>query len=63
MKRLKKNITFWSKKIHMKKLKSKLSYSIMYCTNIKKTDKPYIEPTVDDALKIKDEIKNENNNF
>ena len=65
MKRLKKNIIFQGKKIHMKNLKSKLpaTYSKMYCRNIKKPDEPYLEPTVDDALKNEDEIKNKNDNF
>ena len=31
--------------------------------NYKKTDEPYIEPTVDDALKIENEIRNDNDNF
>ena len=65
IKRLKKNIIFQGKKIHMKNLKRKLpaTYSKMNCRNIKKPDKPYLEPTIDDALKNEDEIKNKNDNF
>ena len=57
IKRLKKNIIFQGKKIHMKNLKRKLpaTYSKMNCRNIKKT--------IDDALKNEDEIKNKNDNF
>ena len=49
---------------HKKKLQSKLPVTILNnVLYIQKRDKPYIGAAISDALKIEDEIKNENDNF
>ena len=46
---------------HKKKLQSKLPVTILNnVLYIQKRDKPYIGAAISDALKIEDEIKNEN---